>query len=80
MDVVNYKQLKILTAYFGYPILLRNGMDAVKSTKNSWMLALVNGMDAASYKLLRKLTAYKGYLIMFGNWMDAVISPNPNGC
>ena len=48
MDVVNYNQLKNLTAYFGYPILLRNGTDAVKSPTHSWMLALVNGMDAAN--------------------------------
>ena len=31
MDAVNYKRLKNLTACFGYPILLSNGMDAVKS-------------------------------------------------
>ena len=31
MDAVNYKQLKNLTVCFGYPILLSNGMDAVKS-------------------------------------------------
>ena len=31
MDAVSYKQLKNLTACFGYPILLSNGMDAVKS-------------------------------------------------
>ena len=49
MDAVSYKRLKSLTACFGYPILLSNVMDAVKSL-TLWMLALVNGMDAVSYK------------------------------
>ena len=31
MDAANFKGLKNLTACFGYPILLSNGMDAVKS-------------------------------------------------
>ena len=31
MDAVSYKELRNLTACFGYPILLSNGMDAVKS-------------------------------------------------
>ena len=48
MDAVNYKRLKNLTACFGYPIMLSNGMDAVKSPSPLWMLALVNGMDAVN--------------------------------
>ena len=66
-DAVNYKQLKNLTACFGYPILLRN----------EWMLGLVNGIDAVSYCRLKNLTACFGYPILLSNGMDAVNSPNP---
>ena len=59
MDAENYKRLKNLTACFGYPILLSNGMDAVKSL-TLWMIALVNEMDAANYKWLKNLTACFG--------------------
>jgi len=31
MDAVNYKRLTNLTGCFGYPVLLSNGMDDVKS-------------------------------------------------
>ena len=31
MDAVSYTQLRNATACFGYPIMLRNGMDAVNS-------------------------------------------------
>ena len=31
MDAANYRGLKNLTVCFGYPILLSNGMDAVKA-------------------------------------------------
>ena len=79
MDAVNYKRLEKLTACFGYPILLSNGMDPVKSL-TLWMLALVNGMDAVSYKRFKNLTACFGYPIPLSNGMDAVKSPNPYGC
>ena len=51
MNAVSYKQFLNLTACFGYPILLSNGMDAVPY----WMLALVNGMDAVNCKQLQRM-------------------------
>ena len=65
-----------LSACFGYPVLLSNGMDAVKSL-TLWMLALVNGMDAVSYNRLMNLTACFGYPILLSNEMDAVNSLTP---
>ena len=50
MDAVSYKQPKNLTAYTGYPILLSNWMDAVKSPNP-------NGCYAVNYRQLKNLTA-----------------------
>ena len=67
MDAVNYTRLKNFTACFGYPILLSNGMDVVKSPNPLWMLALVNGMDAVNYKQLQDLNVCFAYTILLIN-------------